>query len=257
MTTRTRTNRPIAPTGPIAALTDHKLHLVSLGLCASLLAVAGVIVLRSMEEPFAAASDIGGVILDLGIAYAAGWIFYYLTVWRPHAVNWLAAGPLVSRAALRLAGTAELFLGHLRHTAGQEHRTEFKRAELLDLVRNLSPASPTNMMNSLSGQGLTLGDAAHYSRLRIDSAVAEIERWSSLVDPELLRLAYHVADCPFVRDDTISTEPSLYGGRAEMLLKWLEASDRLKMWVAANLERELRAIGYDAAAISKSCVLID
>lgn len=94
-------------------------------------------------------------------------------------------------------------------------------------------------MNSLSGQGLTLGDAAHYSRLRIETAVAQIERWSPLVDPELLRMAYQVADCPFVRDETISTEPSLYGGRAEMLLKWFEASDGLKMWVAVNHQREL------------------
>ena len=101
-------------------------------------------------------------------------------------------------------------------------------------------------MNSLSGQGVTLGDAAHYSRLRIDTAVAQIERRSPLVDPELLRMAYQVADCPFVRDETISTEPSLYGGRAEMLLKWFEASDGLKMWVAVNHQRELSAIGYDA-----------
>ena len=85
-------------------------------------------------------------------------------------------------------------------------------------------------MNSLSGQGLTLGDAAHYSRLRIETAVAQIERWSPLVDPELLRMACQVADCPFVRDETISTEPSLYGGRAEMLLNRPGADAEAELW---------------------------
>lgn len=66
----------VSQTGVLEALRDRSLRTVNRVFWLSVLAFASVVALRQVREPFAAASDVGDLVLDLSIAYVAGWIFF-------------------------------------------------------------------------------------------------------------------------------------------------------------------------------------
>lgn len=246
-------------TGVGAALGDRHLRWVNLLLGGAVLAGLSVVVLRQWEEWFAAASEIGTVALDLGVAYLAGWIFYYLTIWRPHEVAQSHVGRYVARAAATMAGQASGYLGHLCHAAGRPSQSAITRSELLALLAGLSPSDPANMID-LSGRQLTLADAAADGARRIDQASRRVEGLAAFVDDaELLRCVYAVVDATFLRvarDRTLSLPARGFGGLGESIVGWFERSDELRLWLSANFAAATREAGLDPESVANARALL-
>lgn len=79
---------------------------------------------------------------------------------------------------------------------------------------------------------------------RIDQSIAKVDRWSGVINTELLRMSFDVVDSNFVsmmrykpagvmRLPLASFEPKLR--------EWFERSDALRDWTCTHLEAEVRA----------------
>ena len=251
---------PMSRTSVRAALSDDGDSLLSRIFYAAVAAVPTIVLLRQITEPFEAASDIGSVTLDVAIGYLAGWIFYYLTVWRPRAEKRDRILRLVARDAVALAGTAGGFLGHLRVVAGNAlpadpvSRTHFK-----SVAATLMPSANVTMVTP-SGSRSTLAGALDYASYRQEQLAAKIERWSDLLSVDLLELIHGVLDVPILRPtvrSTLHVQMTPFGGLSGELVKWFEASDALRLYVATVLSDDLQRAGYDPAGVAAGRLLED
>lgn len=243
-----------------AALSDGGDSVLSRMLYAAVAAVPTIMLLRQITEPFEAASDIGSVTLDVAIGYLAGWIFYYLTVWRPRAVNRDRVLMRVARDAAALAGTAGGFLGHLRVVAsdalpaGPVGRTQFE-----SVAAAVMPSANVDIV-TLSGVGGTLADVLDDAYYRQERLAAKIERWSDLLSVDLLLLIHSVLDAtilwPTVRS-LLHVQTTPFGGLSGELVKWFEASDALRLHVATVLSEDLQRANADPAGVAAGRLLDD
>lgn len=139
-----------------------------------------MIALRQVGEPFDAASDMGSLALDLATGYVAGGTFYFLTIWRPKAVERERVLPIVARDAIQLAGAASSFVHHLRYAAGATlMEGPLDRQHFESVVRDLSPSANANKIN-LDGKPASLADALDYEWRRQEHLETKIERWAGL-----------------------------------------------------------------------------
>jgi len=236
---------------------QRDLRLVNFLLAVSTLAVGAVLALRGVKEPFDAASDIGTVVSDLGIGYIAAWMFYALTIWRPRDADRRRALPPVARSAANLAGQAGAFVAHVRHSAGLEARSSISRVDLDAALRTLTPQSPTNMV-TFNGQPLGLNAAARDALTRVETNMAQVERWAPLVSTELMSEVYEVVDCQFltiVRQGLLDHLQAPFGALSELVAEWFEKSDRLRDRVASELSIALATAGYNAQAVASDHAL--
>ena len=247
-------------TGVGAALADGGDSVVSRLLYTALAAVPVIVLLRQIPESFDAASDIGSVTLDLAIGYIVGWIFYYLTVWRPRAVTRDKVLMLVARDAAVLAGTAGGFLGHLRFAAADAlPASPIDRSQMESVVRALSPSMNANLITA-TGAPANIAEALDDAASRQEQLAAKIERWSNLVSVDLLMLIHGVLDAMILRPavrSVLHVQTGPFGGLAAQLLKWFEASDALRSHVATALSEDLRRAGYDPLAVAADRILIN
>jgi hypothetical protein len=223
---------------------------VNAGLALAVLTVVAVIALRQIEEPFDTASDIGDAVFDLGIAYIAAWIFYYLVTWRPRAVDRWRAGPAVFRSVFALAAEAFTFLPYLQTAAGEPQGHPLSERELRGLLAKVQLTSPTGMFGA-GGAHLTLAHALVRARHRVTSGTRQVDRWSGLVDVELLRLTYDLADTPMLNldaDDLVALQalPSQQlAGYDNYMHRWFTQSDRVISWLANHMADAIDTAGFN------------
>lgn len=216
--------------------------------------------LRQIAEPFEAASDIGSVTLDVAVAYLAGWIFYYLTVWRPRAVNREKVLMHVSRDAVQVAQTANLFFEHLRFAANDDlpaSPVDWMRVELA--VRDLYPSANANMV-TLSGAPVSLAGALDEAHLRQEQLAAKIERWTDFVSVDLLLLIHRLLDATILVQtirSAVHLQKASFGGLSTEIIKWFEASDALRLYVATELAEDLRRAGYDPEGVAAGRIFLN
>jgi hypothetical protein len=230
-------------TGIQDALRDPSLRAVNIALGASICVVLAVIAGRHTEEPFAAASDAGDAILDLGIAYVAGWIFFYLVTWRPRAQDRWKAHVQAVRGAIVLSNQARSFLRHIQHSAGAPE-TAVSRAGLAALLPGLTLQTPTNIAAGIGAPQQPLAVGLRSALRQSARSTSQVARWSGVVDTELLRLTFDIVDTDFASIMEDAPAPLLtmpLSAFEPMLVEWLERSDALRDWTCENLRPEVAA----------------
>jgi len=240
--------RDDASSSALAALRDGELRWVNHLLLVSAGAVAGVAVGRQVPEPFEAASELGTVTFDLGVAYIAGWIFYYLTAWRPRTRDRLRALPMVAVAALHVARPADYFLGYMQLAAGRavvpghvaDALTSSQLGALLsslDFGLLAAPAGGQSAILPSPTLAERLTEAADHTR----EACVRLDRWSHLVDVELLALSHAVLSSQILNTRPHRIADVVAQGSAVPMIhtldaieEWFRAADKLKDWLSSH-----------------------
>lgn len=224
-------------TSLIAALSDPKHRLVSAGFIVSIVVVVSVFGLQAVPEQFGFGSELGSLASGLATSFIAAWTFFYLSVWRPQQQVASHQVPESARTATAIAGQARGFLWALSR-CGRERTYDFiSREALVKLVEKSYPAG-------YEPQGrqphLDLIEGADRMRWNTSQLIGRVERWRPLVDPELLRLIYEIADTEFVRQQGHCGN---FQGSSGQVLIWIEACDRLGRWVNAEYGPEIATWG--------------
>ncbi len=225
---------------------DPGLRVVNGLLAGTILTIAVVIILRRWPELFPGAADVGTAAFDLSLGYVAGWIFFYLTVWRPREIERHRIQPDLVRNALAVWGAAAGYLGHAFHSAQRQPPNGPASADDVQaMFGNLQVSTPTNLID-LNGNELSIGQAARDALSRTERATARVQRWAPFVPIELQKLLFQVVDSPFL---TLASQGFLdymsgtFSGLSSMVVNWLEDADRLRAWIATNMQEALSEAG--------------